>query len=56
MRKFAPHLIALTDGDGLKYQTFHPSGHLMERFFRENAEAAHSVIVDLTRAKRMRLR
>jgi hypothetical protein len=54
MRAFGPHLIQLVNRDDVKYQLFHPTGQLMERFFQENAKT--TIVVDLQRAKKMRLR
>jgi len=56
MRAFAPHLMHLVEDDDEKYQLFHPTGAQMKRFFQENIEDKNHLVIDLRRAKKMRLR
>jgi hypothetical protein len=57
MKHFAPHFLELMRGDDSRYQAFHPKGNLLKQFFDENAQPnPYRVVVDLTRAKKARLR
>ena len=55
MSAFGPILLNLVKGDDRRYRLFHPNGDLLQRFFEEQANTKH-IIVDLAKAKKMRLR
>ena len=56
MRAFAPLIMRLVEGQSAKYQLFHPSGDLMRRFFDEQMAATPPVVVDMSKARKARLR
>ena len=56
MAAFAPLFQRLASGQSGKYQLFHPTGDLLRRFFQEQLSRNDHVVVDLKKAKRMRLR
>jgi hypothetical protein len=49
MRAFAPIIMELPRGDSAKYQLFHPSGDLLQRFFDLNMEEQHKVVLTLSK-------
>ena len=56
MRAFAPLIMRLVEGQSGKYQLLHPSADLMRRFFDEQMAATPPVVVDMSKARKGRLR
>lgn len=56
MRAFGPILNHLPENSDARYQLFHPTGDLLRRFFDEQIANKDHIIVDLGKAKKMKLR